>query len=588
LAAKADKFQGSYREGADPAIIIYKGDYYLFVSHSGGYWWSPDLKTWNFVTPTGLDIIDTYAPGVVVVGDTVFFTACFSDGYFTTDPKGGVWHERGGYSNGGDPSYLLDDDGKLYVIDGMAGAGGCQVDRSTLQKIGNDINTGAYGDCGAHGWECLGDDNTNTGCCGAFEGPWMNKYNGVYYLQYAAPGTEFISYGDGVYTATNINGPYAYQDYSPFSHKPGPDGFICSAGHSCTFQDKFGNWWHVATMLVGVKNSFERRIGLFPAGFDAAGQLYTRTDLGDFPLLFPTGVRNHLQSNAIRPGWMLLSRNRPATASTGANPGNAADEDVRTGWTSGRNTAGDWLAIDLQATCRINAVQVNFDDGNFSGDRPTGGHRYVLEASDNGSTWSTLVDKSANTQDVPHDYVELAPPAQARYVRVRNVSMPSNSEFSLRDLRAFGLRPGNPPPAVSSPAVQRSGLGKQATISWQASSGAEGYIIRYGIAANKLYNHYQVFGKTTLTINSLNTDVPYFFAVDAFNGGGYSSAGVTGAASTLTNGNSRKTAPRMIVGPPDLASQGPLFDVRGRRIAGAGVRRSSAGHSRSCGVYILE
>jgi hypothetical protein len=109
---------------------------------------------------------------------------------------------------------------------------------------------------------------------------------------------------------------------------------------------------------------------------------------------------------------------------------------------------------------------------------------------------------------VPHDYVEPAQPVQARYIRVRNVSMPSNSEFSLRDLRVFGLRPGSPPPTVSSPTVQRSGLGKQATISWQASTGAEGYIIRYGIAANKLYNHYRVFAGTSLTVNSLNTAVP--------------------------------------------------------------------------------
>ena len=30
------------------------------------------------------------------------------------------------------------------------------------------------------------------------EGSWMKKYNGKYYLQYGAPGTEFSGYGDGV------------------------------------------------------------------------------------------------------------------------------------------------------------------------------------------------------------------------------------------------------------------------------------------------------------------------------------------------------------------------------------------------------
>ena len=31
------------------------------------------------------------------------------------------------------------------------------------------------------------------------EGPWMDKYQGKYYLQYACPGTEYNTYADGVY-----------------------------------------------------------------------------------------------------------------------------------------------------------------------------------------------------------------------------------------------------------------------------------------------------------------------------------------------------------------------------------------------------
>jgi len=30
------------------------------------------------------------------------------------------------------------------------------------------------------------------------EGAWMNKYNGKYYFQYAAPGAQYRSYCDGV------------------------------------------------------------------------------------------------------------------------------------------------------------------------------------------------------------------------------------------------------------------------------------------------------------------------------------------------------------------------------------------------------
>ena len=33
------------REAADPVIVLFKDDYYLFASRSGGYWTSPDLRT---------------------------------------------------------------------------------------------------------------------------------------------------------------------------------------------------------------------------------------------------------------------------------------------------------------------------------------------------------------------------------------------------------------------------------------------------------------------------------------------------------------------------------------------------------------
>ncbi len=41
----------SYRSGADPVIINHGGEYYLFVTVSGGYWHSKDLLHWRFVTP---------------------------------------------------------------------------------------------------------------------------------------------------------------------------------------------------------------------------------------------------------------------------------------------------------------------------------------------------------------------------------------------------------------------------------------------------------------------------------------------------------------------------------------------------------
>src|SRR5512136_2287596 len=83
----------SYREAADPTMIMYKNKFILFVSHSGGYWYSDDLLSWEYLPVRSLPIED-YAPDAIAINDTVFYVA--SSGarkpiYFTTDPFRDNW-----------------------------------------------------------------------------------------------------------------------------------------------------------------------------------------------------------------------------------------------------------------------------------------------------------------------------------------------------------------------------------------------------------------------------------------------------------------------------------------------------------------
>src|SRR5215216_5057749 len=41
---------GKHRATADPVIVLYKNDYYLFSTNQWGYWWSSDMLNWNFVS----------------------------------------------------------------------------------------------------------------------------------------------------------------------------------------------------------------------------------------------------------------------------------------------------------------------------------------------------------------------------------------------------------------------------------------------------------------------------------------------------------------------------------------------------------
>jgi hypothetical protein len=82
----------SYRSGADPVIINHKGEYYLFVTISGGWWHSKDLLQWDFVEPNKWPMEDMCAPAAVSVRDTLYlFQSTFQQRplFYTTTPENG-------------------------------------------------------------------------------------------------------------------------------------------------------------------------------------------------------------------------------------------------------------------------------------------------------------------------------------------------------------------------------------------------------------------------------------------------------------------------------------------------------------------
>jgi hypothetical protein len=352
----------------------------------------------------------------------------------------------------------------------------------------------------------------------------MIKNNGKYYLHYAAPGTEWKTYADGIYTADAPLGPFTYAEYSPFSFKP--TGFISGAGHGCTFRDKAGNWWRIVTMTISVKHMFERRLGLVPVGFDADGHIRTNTEFADYPQYLPGVKADPVIDNFT--GWMLLSRYKQARASSIIEDHGtlyAVDEDVRTYWSAATGDSGEWLAMDLGKACDIHAIQVNFAENGTNPRKVRGREvvlyqQYFIETSLDSLVWTLLVDKSANMKDVPHDYIELAQPAQARYVRIVNVFSPGEGKFALRDLRIFGnLDEAYRSIAANMNQVRNPANGRDATIVWDPVPGADGYVVRYGIHPFKLYNNYMVYDTNSVDVHSLNKDVTYVFEVESFDSG---------------------------------------------------------------------
>lgn len=516
----------SRREAADPTMITFKNEYYLFASKSGGYFHSADLIHWDLITTKDLPLED-YAPAVVEMKDTLYFMA--SKGapvtiYKTADPKSGKWKIANPAFPIGmiDPDLFLDDDGRIYFYYGCSNVNplyAVELDPKTLNPIGKAIEV-FNSDIKNLGWERFGDYNEKEDRPW-LEGSWMTKHDGKYYLQYAAPGTQFKSYCDGVYVSDKPLGPFKLATQNPVSAKP--EGFIAGAGHSSTFQDKFGNYWHVSTMTISQKHMFERRLGFFPTFFDKDGEMYVYTGFGDFPFKVPT--KKISGPEELFPQWMLLSYNKPVEVSSelSGHPKNyATDEEVRTFWSAKTGNKGEWLSLDLQKTCTVNAIQINYaeNDTKLFGREPNVYYQYLLQYSTDNKTWKTLADKTLNKTDVPHDYIELKTPVKARYIKLTNYKVPGGT-FALAGLRVFGNGGGKAPSEAMNLRLKRSEADRCVVdLSWNKTPGAIGYNIRYGTQKDKLYSNYQVFGVDSLIIRNLNAHQKYYFTVDTFNENG--------------------------------------------------------------------
>jgi xylan 1,4-beta-xylosidase len=529
---------GRHRATADPVITMYKGDYYLFSTNQWGYWWSSDMLNWHFIRRSFLKSYhhvydDLCAPATLVLGDTLLvvgstYTKNFPV-WMSTDPKQDKWKEAVDSFQAGawDPDLFLDDDGKIFLYHGSSNLYplyGWEIDRKTLQPTGEHRELIKLHD-DLHGWERFGEYNDNNFLDPFIEGSWMTKHNGKYYLQYGAPGTEIRGYGDGVYISDHPLGPFTYQASNPFSYKPG--GFARGAGHGSTYQDIFGSWWHVSTMVVNMKNNFERRIGIWPAGFDQDDLLYSNTAFGDYPQFLPSQKKDHLRDNFT--GWMLLNFNKPVQVSStlGAySANNAVDEDIRTYWSAATGNAHEWIQTDLGNLSTVHAIQINYADqdvdSSFLGKIDGIYHQYILWESADGKTWKVLADKSHNRQDIPHEYLELSMPVQTRFLKLENIHMPTG-KFAVSGLRVFGNGSGNKPDTVKQFIVLRSeNDSRNALIKWFTVNNATGYNIYWGISPDKLYNNVMLYNDNQYYFKAMDRGRTYYFSIEAFNENGIS------------------------------------------------------------------
>ncbi|HEV7367056.1 MAG TPA: family 43 glycosylhydrolase [Gemmatimonadales bacterium] len=199
----------SYRSGADPVIVNHRGEYYLFVTASGGYWHSKDLLHWQFVTPSRWPFEDIVAPAAVSVGDTVLLMmSSFSQRpiLYSTQPATGRFEfynrllpplpnysadslpGRPGAAGPRDPALFRDPDNRRWYLywgsSNVYPLYGIELDPSRRLAYMGQLKELIRLHPDQHGWERFGQDHRDT-LTPYIEGAWMTKHGGRYYLQYA-------------------------------------------------------------------------------------------------------------------------------------------------------------------------------------------------------------------------------------------------------------------------------------------------------------------------------------------------------------------------------------------------------------------
>jgi hypothetical protein len=552
----------SYRTGADPAIVNHKGRYYLFETLADGYWMSDDLIDWTFVKPSIWRSRGVVAPAAWSDGKRLYMMpATMEPGpiYVSDHPETGKLEyltrrmfDLPGMVQPGkedsiqpgqvppgpwDPALFKDDDGRWYLYwdsSNVFPIYGSELDPARrMAYVGRPkplIQLHPH----QHGWERFGQDHSGLLANGQptkpyIEGAWMTKVGGRYYLQYAAPGTEFNVYANGTYVGDSPLGPFTYAPYNPVAYKPG--GFVEGAGHGSTVEDNYGNWWNSGTPWIGYNWTFERRIALFPVKFYPDGQMAASTRFGDFPHYMPTTKID--DPDSLFTGWMLLSYRKPVVASStrkGFGTAAVTDENPRSFWVAAANRPGETLTVDLGKLDTVRAVQVNFADyksGRFD-DAPDIYTEFTLEASADGKHWREIARTEPPRRDRPNAYFELAPPVRARFIRYVHGHVGA-ANLAISDIRVFGNAGGAAPATPAGISATRHADQRDATIRWAKVPGAIGYNIRFGIRPDRLTLTHQLWADElgsgpvlAKELRSLNAGVPYWVAIEAFNESGVS------------------------------------------------------------------
>ncbi len=446
----------------DVTVIKEEGKYYMFCT-GGGAWISDDMVNWTFQRVENVPV----APHVVKYNGS--FYMCGNDGplFKSDNPLGpytslGEWKNTpdvaGGWNEPFDMDIFIDDDNTPYLYypgRGVSGIYAVQLDPNDLTKFAGKVKHLFKFDSN-HIWERYGEMNEYTDVAW-IEGPWMQKYNGTYYLQYSASGTQWKTYAEGYYTSKSPLGPFTYAPNNPLLRKT--EGIVTGPAHGSIVEGPDGNLWQFYTIVLSNPPG-GRRIGMDRVQFDENGNM--SIEVTETPQWAPSPNLTVSKGNSgsipvtINKIKSMNALSKFSSEQPGRFAAYATDNSNGTCWEPEPGDNSPSLTIELSPATRFDVVQLfNIDAARLmfsSGDRWSNRssnsefvYKFKVEVSMDGENFITALDQTKNNISRNTIFEEISP-VKCRFVRLTITDWPRSIPLSIIEFTVFGK------PAESLPA----------------------------------------------------------------------------------------------------------------------------------------
>ncbi len=497
--------------GGDVTVIREAGKYYMYCT-GGGAWISDDLLNWSFQRVTNVPT----APHVVKYNGSFYMAG--NDGshngvqsregvvYKADNPLGpfvslGTWKNTGwveeGWNGAFDVDMFVDDDNKPYLYYSGRGVSGIFVaplDPNDFTKLAAKP-THLFSFDTNHVWEHYGEMNEYPDVTW-IEGPWLQKHNGIYYLQYSASGTQWKTYAEGYYMGKSPLGPFTYAPNNPLLRKT--EGIVTGPAHGSIVEGPDKSLWQFYTIVLSNPPG-GRKIGMDRVVIDKDG--YMSVKVTETPQWAPGVVTNPTQGDSgsipvtINKLRAMNALSSFSSQQTGRDAAYAIDNYNGTWWEPEATDTQPSLTIELSPATAYDVVQLFTIDSvrlMFGGSRGSGrggfgrggtggrgfsrgapgvsaspdagaaaiatmparpttnAYQYKIEVSNDGNTYTTALDMTQNDIARNTIFEEIAP-VKCRFVRLTITNWPGTSSLGIIEFTVFGKSAGSLPAAAPIP-----------------------------------------------------------------------------------------------------------------------------------------